>query len=392
VTAAAGHAPIPPYPLLRLALANLHRPGGAAARIVVSLGIGLSVMIAVALVQGNLAVEIGERLADGAPADFYVDIQPDQLAGFERIVASVPDARVEQVPMLRGRITHLNGTPVEQAKVASGSEWALRNERGLTYAAVPPKGSRIVAGQWWPSDYRGPPLISFDSELAHGMGLNVGDTLTVNLLGREITGRIANLRRIEWSRLGINFAIVFAPGTLEAAPQTHLAALYASPSQAERIAAEITEQFPNVTAIPVREALAAVAGIVERIGNAIRAIASVTLAAGVLVLGGAIAAGHRRRVYDSVLLKVLGATPGFVAGMFLVEHLLLGFVTAGIAAGIGTLAAWALVTGPMNSVWIFLPRPLLMTASAAVGLTIVLGLGGTWRALGTKPAPYLRGE
>ncbi|HEX2151597.1 MAG TPA: FtsX-like permease family protein [Stellaceae bacterium] len=392
VTAAARRAPIPSHPLLRLALANLHRPGGAAARIVVSLGIGLSVMIVVALVQGNLAVEIGERLADSAPADFYVDIQPGQLAEFERIVASVPGARSEQVPMLRGRITQLGGTPVEQAEVAQNAEWALRNERGLTYAAVPPKGSRIVAGEWWPSDYRGPPLISFDSELARGMGLRVGDTLTVNLLGREITGQIANLRRIEWTRLGINFAIVFAPGILEAAPQTHLAAVYAPPSDAEHIAAEVTERFPNVTAIPVREALAAVAGVVERIGDAVSAIASVTLAAGVLVLGGALAAGHRRRVYDSVLLKVLGATRGFVAGVFLVEHLLLGFVTAGIASVIGTLAAWALVTGPMNAGWTFLPWPLLLTASGAVGLTIVLGLTGTWRALGAKPAPYLRGE
>jgi putative ABC transport system permease protein len=392
VTAAARHAPLPSHPLPRLALANLHRPGGAAARIVVSLGIGLSVMIAVALVQGNLAVEIGERLADGAPADFYIDIQPDQLAGFERVVAAVPGARFEQVPMLRGRITRLNGTPVEQAEVAQNAQWALRNERGLTYAALPPKGSRIVAGEWWPSDYRGEPLISFDAELVHGMGLKIGDTLTVNLLGREITGRIANLRRIEWSRLGINFAIVFAPGTLEAAPQTHLAAVYAPPEAAERVAARVTELFPNVTAIPVREALAAVAGVVERIGDAIRAIASVTLAAGVLVLGGAIAAGHRRRVYDTVLLKVLGATPRFVAGMFLVEHLLLGVVTAGIACGIGTLAAWALVTGPMNAGWTFLPGPLLLTASGAVGLTVALGLAGTWRALGAKPAPYLRGE
>ncbi|MGD9614133.1 MAG: ABC transporter permease [Alphaproteobacteria bacterium] len=392
VTEAARRAPRPHRPLLRLALANLHRPGGAAARIVVSLGIGLSVMIAVALVQGNLAAEIGERLADDAPADFYIDIQPGQLAEFERIVAAVPGARFEQVPMLRGRITRLNGTPVEQAEVAQEAEWALRNERGLTYAGVPPRGSRIVAGQWWPPDYRGPPLISFDAELARGMGLAVGDTLTINLLGREITGHIASLRRIEWTRLGINFAIVFAPGTLEAAPQTHLAAVYAPPSDAEHIAAEVTERLPNVTAIPVREALAAAAGVVERIGDAVSAVASVTLIAGVLVLGGALAAGHRRRLYDSVLLKVLGATPGFVAGMFLAEHLLLGLVTAAIACGIGTLAAWALVTGPMNAGWTFLPWPLLLTASGAVGLTVVLGLAGTWRALGAKPAPYLRSE
>jgi putative ABC transport system permease protein len=392
VTAAVRRAPRARWPLLRLALANLHRPGNPTARVIVSLGIGLSVMIAVALVQANLAVEIGERLADRAPADFYIDIQPAQLARFEEIVGAIPGARFEQVPMLRGRITRIGGIPVEQAEVAADAAWALRSERGLTYAAQPPKGSRIVAGDWWPADYRGPPLISFDAELARGMGLKIGDTLTVNLLGREITGRIANLRRIEWSRLGINFAIVFAPGALEAAPQTHLAAVYADPAEAERIARQVTEMFPNITAIPVREALATVARLVERIGDAISVVALVTLGAGVLVLGGAIAAGHRRRVYDAVLLKVLGAGRATIAGMFLIEHLLLGLAAAGVAAAIGTLAAWALVTGPMRAGWTFLPGPVLVTAAGAVGLTMLLGFAGTWRALGAKPAYYLRSE
>ena len=391
VIAAARIAPRSRWLLLRLALANLHRPGTPTVRVVLSLGIGLSVMIAVALVQGNLAVEIEERLADSAPADFYIDIQPDQLADFERIVGSVPGARFEQVPMLRGRITLLNGTPVEHAPVASEATWALHNERGLTYAAAPPKGARLVAGAWWPEDYRGPPLVSFDAELARGMGLDVGDTLTVNLLGRDITARIANLRRIEWTRLGINFAIVFAPGTLEAAPRTHLAAVYAPPAEAERIVREVTERHPNITAIPVRDALAAVARLVETVGDAIGIVALITLAAGVLVLGGAVAAGHRRRVYDAVLLKVLGATRGAVAGAFLIEHLLLGLATVAAAAGLGTLAAWALVTGPLRSEWIFLPGPLLVTAASAVALTVLLGFAGTWRALGAKPARWLRG-
>lgn len=392
VVAAARLAPRPRWPLARLALGNLHRPGTPTVRVVLSLGIGLSVMIAVALVEGNLAVEIGDRLAERAPAYFFLDIQPDQLAGLEETVRAAPGAGFDQVPMLRGRITQLNGTPIEQAEVAPEAQWALRNERGLTYAAAPPKESRLVAGQWWPPDYRGPPLVSFDAELARGMGLKLGDTLTVNLLGRDITARIANLRQIEWSRLGINFAIVFAPGTLEAAPQTHLAVLYAAPAEAERLVRQITDRFPNVSAIPVRDALAALARVVATIGSALRLVALVTLAAGVLVLGGAVAAGHRRRVYDAVLLKVLGATRGAVAAAFLIEHLLLGLATALVAAGIGTLAAWALVTGPLKTDWAFLPGPLLATASGAVVLTLLLGFAGTWRALAAKPARYLRSE
>ena len=390
--AAARASPRPPWPLLRLALANLHRPGAPTARIVLSLGIALSVMIAVALVEGNLEVEIEDRLAERAPADFFIDIQPDQLAGFEAMVRATPGASFEQVPMLRGRITRLNGTPVENAKVAPQAQWALRSDRGLTYAASPPAGSHLVAGAWWPADYKGPPLVSFDAELARGMGLGLGDTLTVNLLGRDITGRIASLRQIDWTRLDINFAIVFAPGTLEAAPQTHLAAVHVAPGEEEGLVRRVTERFPNVSAIPVREALAAVARMVETIGSAIRLVALATLAAGILVLGGAVAAGHRRRVYDSVVLKVLGATRGAIAAAFLIEHALVGLLTAAVAAGLGTLAAYALVTGPMKSEWVFLPAPLLVITAIALCLTLLLGFAGTWRALGAKPARYLRDE
>jgi putative ABC transport system permease protein len=385
--------PRPSRPILRLALSNLHRPNAPTSRVVLSLGIGLSVLVAVALVEGNLAAEIETRLAEQAPADFFIDIQPDQLAGFEEIVRATPGARFEQVPMLRGRIVRINGTPVEQAAVAPEAQWALRGDRGLTYAAEPPAGSRLVAGSWWHADYRGPPLVSFDAELAHGMGLKLGDTLTVNVLGRDVTATIASLRQIEWGRLGINFAIVFAPGTLESAPQTHLAAVYAPPGEPEEaIVRQLTDRFPNVSAIPVREALAAVARVVATIGAALRSVALVTLAAGVLVLGGAIAAGHRRRVYDAVLLKVLGATRRTIATASLIEHGLLGAATALIAAAIGSLAAYALVTGPMRSDWVFLPGPLLATLVIAVLLTLVLGFAGTWRALGAKPARYLRNE
>src|SRR5439155_434519 len=199
VIAAARRVPRPAQPLLRLALGNLHRPGAPTARIVLSLGIGLSVLTALGLVEGNLAIEIEDRLAEHAPADFFIDIQGDQLAGFEEIVRAVPGASFDQVPMLRARITRLNGTPVEDATVAPESQWALRSDRGLTYSATPPPGSRLVAGEWWSADYKGPPLVSFDAELARGMGLKVGDTLTVNLLGRDITARIASLRQIDWA-------------------------------------------------------------------------------------------------------------------------------------------------------------------------------------------------
>ena len=309
------------------------------------------------------------------------------------MVQSTPGARFDQVPMLRGRITRLNGVPVEAATtITPGVQWALASDRGLTYAATLPKGSQVAAGAWWPTDYHGPPLVSFDAELARGMGLEVGDTLSVNLLGREITAVIANLRSINWERLGINFTLVFAPGTLEAAPQTHLAAVYLPRSEEERLVRAVTDRFPNVSAIHVREALAAFDRLIGTIGNAVRLTALVAVLAGTLVLGGAIAAGHHRRVYDAVVLKVLGATRAMVAHAFLIEHGLLGALTALVACAFGTVAAYFLVTHQMKIDWVFLPMPLLWTAGIATLLTLLLGFAGTWRALGVKAAPYLRND
>jgi putative ABC transport system permease protein len=388
----AGKLGRPRNPVLRLALANLHRPGALTSQTMLSLGIGLTVLVAVALVEGNLAREVDTRLPAEAPAFYFIDIQPDQLAGFAEIVRATPGARFDQVPMMRGRITRLNGVPVEQAAVAPESQWALRSDRGLTYATSIPAGSRLAAGSWWPPDYEGPPLVSFDAALARGMGLKVGDTLSVNLLGREITAVIANLRSIDWERLGINFAMVFAPGTLEHAPQTRLAAVYLPQAEEENLARAVTERFPNISAIHVREALAALDRIISMIGDAVRLTALVTLAAGILVLGGALAAGHHRRVYDSVVLKVLGATRGMISRSFLIEHGMLGGLAAVIAGALGTVAAYFLVTRLMRTEWVFLPGPLVWTVALTMVLTSVLGFAGTWRALSAKPAPLLRNE
>jgi len=382
----------PRRPGLRLAIANLHRPGAQTAQIMLSLGIGLTVLVAVALVDGNLTREIETTMPAEAPAFFFIDIQPDQLLGFEEAVRATPEARFEQVPMLRGRITRVNGVPVENAPIAPEAQWALSSDRGLTYAATLPAGSQLAAGAWWPPDYQGPPLVSFDADLARGMGLKVGDTLSVNLLGREITAVIANLRSIDWRRLGINFTLVFAPGTLEGAPQTHLAAVWMPPAEEETLVRTVTERFPNVSAIHVREALATIDRILDMIDYAVQLSALVTLAAGMLVLGGAIAAGHHRRVYDAVVLKVLGATRGALTRAFLIEHGLLGALSALVACALGTLAAYFLVTRLMKIDWVFLPAPLLWTVGLAILLTLALGFAGTWRALGAKAAPYLRNE
>lgn len=390
---AARHTGRPRHPGLRLALTNLYRPGAPTAGVVASLGLGLTVLVAIALVEGNLAYEVDEQLPQRAPSFFFIDIQPGQAASFDQLVGGMPGVtQIARVPSLRGRITRINGVPVETAVIDPDAEWALRSERGVTYAASPPQGSRIVAGTWWPADYHGPPLVSFDAGLARGMGLTVGGTLTLNVLGREIIATIANLREIDWTSLGINFAIVMAPGTLEEAPQTFIATARTGPQEEAALERAVTDRFPNVSSIAVKDALAGLASIIAAIAAAMRATASVTLLAGLLVLAGAIAAEHRRRVYQAVVLKVLGATRRDVTRAFLIEYGLIGLAAASLAGSIGTLAGYLVLTKVMHAAWTFLPWAVLVTAALATLLTLGVGYAGTWQALRAKAAPYLRND
>ena len=377
---------------LRLGLANLHRPGSPAPLMLVSLGLGLTTLAAVALIQGNIEREVTGRMQLVAPSFFFVDIQPDQVERFDALLAQGGVLQERRVPSLRARIVALNGLPAEQVEVTPDVAWALRGDRGLTYAATPPAGTELVAGQWWQADYRGPPLVSFDAALARGMGLRVGDSITVNVLGRDLELRIANLRRIDWRSLGMNFALVASPGLLEAAPHTHIATVHADPAAEAAILRRVTDALPNVSAIRVRDALEAVASLVARLGAALSATGGVALAAGALVLAGAVAAGQARRIRDAVVLKILGASRRQIRLAFLVEFVAVG-ATAGILAGlIGTVAAWGVTTFVMRTEFVFLPATLAGTILACAGLTALFGWVGTGAALRARPAPLLRNE
>lgn len=383
----------PHRPSLRLALANLYRPGAATASVVASLGLGLAVLVAVILVHGDLLNEIGESLPARAPSFFFIDIQPDQIAAFDKLLAGMKEvSAVHQAPSLRGRIVALNGVPVARAHIGADARWATNSDRGLTYAATLPPGSQLVAGQWWPADYKGPPLVSFAADLARGMDLKPGDTITINVLGRDVTATIANLRQIDWTSLNINFAMVFSPGTFAGAPHSYIATARTPSADEAQLQRAVTDAFPNVSAIGVRDALETIGTIIAAIGTAVQITAAVTLIAGVLVLAGAIAAGRRRRIYEAVMLKVLGATRAQIAASFLIEYGLLGLAAALLAALIGTAAAYFVLTRVMHAAWRFLPGEVAATIVIAALVTLAIGFAGTWRALGAKPAPYLREE
>ena len=390
---AARRLPRPRRPGLRLAVANLYRPGAPTASVVMSLGLGLTVLVAIALIEGNLSRQVRQSLPEEAPGFYFIDIQPDQVAEFGALVASFPGvSELRQVPMLRGRIAAVNGVPPSELEIPGDVQWVFRGDRGLTWMRAPRAIDKITAGAWWPPDYDGAPLVSLHDEVGRALGIGPGDRLTINILGRDVEVTIANLREVDWASLSMNFVIIFSPGLLEQAPQSHIATVKADPEVENALEIAVTDRFVNVSSIRVKEALEQVGDLLSQLAVAVRAIAAVALVAGVLVLAGAVAAGHHRRVYDAVILKVLGATRRSIAQAFLLEYGLLGLVTAAIAAVIGTVAAWLVLTEIMRADFVFLPQAVLSTALIATAITIGFGFVGTWRALGQKAAPLLRNE
>lgn len=381
------------HTVVRLALDALHRPAAPTATVVTSLGAGLTVLVAVALIEGNLRAQIGERLPDTVPAFFFIDIREDQATAFDAAIAAVPGSgELKRVPSLRGHIVRLGEEPVETATIAPEAMWAVRGDRALTFSALPPEDAKITAGAWWPVNYDGPPLISLDANLAQGFGLGIGDKMTINILGRDIEATIASLRRIEWRAVPFDFAIIFSPGILEGAPLTHIAAATAPPAAEASLAATIAREFSNVTIIRTRDAIEAVTGVMTKIGWGVRAAALVTIIAGGLVLAGAVAADRQSRAFEAVLFKVLGATRARIAGIYVVEYGLLGLVTGAIAAGLGAAVAWAVTRYLMDFAWTFDPATVAITILLGVGLTLLIGFAATWRKLGQGSRAFLRNE
>ncbi|WP_137180651.1 FtsX-like permease family protein [Roseomonas sp. AR75] len=380
-------------PAWRLGLANLHRPGAPTPTMLVALGIGLTTLAAIATIEGNLRRQLQEQLPDAAPSFFFIDIQNDQAPLFDRLAQAQPGVQdVRRAPSMRARVVAVDGVPAERMVVAEDTRWALRGDRGLTYAATPPEGTKLVAGEWWPANYDGPPLVSFDANIAAGWGVGLGSVITVNVLGRDIDLKIASLREIQWRGLGINYVMVASPGLLEAAPHTHIATVRSTPQSETGVLRAITDAFPNVSGIRVRDALEAVAGLLSRVGVALQATSSVTLLAGMLVLAGAVAAGQRRRVRDAVVLKTVGATRSQIRAAWLVEFGILGLVAGLLAAAAGSAASWAVVRFVMRGEWIFLPGTLAVVVVGCVLLTLAFGYVGTALALRARPAPLLRNE
>src|SRR5690606_27543494 len=370
-------------------------PGGLTRSTVLSLGAGLSLLVAVALTDHSMVRELTTHLPETSPTYFVLDIRRDDAARFRELVDRVaPGSEIRDAPMLRGRLVQLGGRPVDQIRPPPEAQWVLSGDRGLTYSETVPEGSRIVAGEWWPADYDGEPLVSFEAELAGHLGIGLGDTVTVNVLGRNITARIASLREVKWESLAINYVMVFSPNALRAAPHNLLATITlprdASLAEDAALARSISNTFPSVTPIRVKDALDAFSDLFEKVMTAVRVAGSITLIAGALVLAGALATAQRRRIKQAVILKTLGAIRRRILVSHFVEYAVLAAVTAGVAAVLGTVSAWIVATRVMEIEFTF--SSTAVASALALALILVMGFGGlgTWQVLRAPAVPYLR--
>lgn len=375
-------------PALRWALAAIGTPGGETREVVLALGLGLAVLATVGQIDTNLRTLVTRELPTRAPAFFFVDIQNDQLPDFLERATAVPGVgEIETAPMLRGVISRINGRPAIEV---AGPHWVLSGDRGISYAAIPPPGTTLTEGSWWPADYSGPPQMSFSEEEGRELGLRLGDTLTVNVLGRDITATITSFRKVAFQTMGINFVMIVDPASLAGAPHTHIATAIAAPAAEGPLLRAVADAYPNVTAIGVREAIGRVAATLDGIAAATRVAASLTLLTGLLVLIGAAAGGMRARIQEAAILKTIGATRARILASFALRAALTGAAAGMIAIAAGMIGGFLVMHFVFDAAYVPDPRGALLIVAGGAITNLVAGLLFAARPLAVRPARVLR--
>ena len=382
-------------PAWRQAAANLHRPGSHAGPVLVSLGLAVSLIVSIALLERSLRSQLVDRSPGSTPAFFFIDVQPDQAEPFARLVEGHgATAAAELTPVVRSRLASVNGAPIAQTgKALREDAWYLTREYVLTWAKEPPGHNTVVAGRWWtPEEAAREPLISVEDEIARQLGVGLGDTLTFDIQGVPVSARVTSLRHVDWRSFTSNFFVIFSPGALEGAPTTFIATVRARPEREGALQSAVVAAFPNVTAIPIREVLERMTAVLDQIALAVRLVAAFSIGAGLIVMAGALAITRRQRLYQSVILKTIGATRGFVSRVFAIEYALLGAAAGVAGSALAAGLAWAVLRWAFDVPWQWAPATLVAGVLAATGLALVVGFLGTRRLLGRKPLGVLRGE
>ncbi|MDH4224254.1 MAG: FtsX-like permease family protein [Deltaproteobacteria bacterium] len=385
----------PPFFVWRQGLAGLYRPGNQTPLVVISLGLGVLLVLAVYVVRGDLFRQIGVNAPQNAPNLFFVDIQPRQQTTFNRVVAGQGLTPPRLLPLVRGRIQDLNGKPVRLDDL-DGDEELRRTvsfEYALTYRDTLENGEELLSGTMGVNPAIPGPQVSVADWWVERTHLGLGDTVTVNIQGLPLTATITSIRKLNWRSRQINFSLVFMPGFLENAPQVFTTAMRVEDT-ARRVALQqaLSQALPNVTSIDAEGVIHTIQNIMDRIAAVVQFMAAFTIAVGMVILAGSLSTTKYQRLREVVLLKTLGAARLRVAGVLAVEYLLLGGVAGGVGAAAAGVLSWGLVTRVFQGEWQWHPLPYLAAWAGAAGLTVLMGVIGSLDILAKKPLEVLREE
>ncbi|MGV3652126.1 MAG: ABC transporter permease, partial [Devosia sp.] len=385
---------VPPLPGARLrnALKSIHRPGAPAPTVVLSLGLGLALLLMIALVDSSIRNRLAGEITADAPSFVLMDLFPDEADAVAQFAATEPSIEsFQSSPMLRGAVTAVDGRPVAELRpLPDEVSWIFEGETPMTWARAQPQGTELVAGDWWPEDWSGEPLVSVGRMLATPLNLEVGDTLSVSLFGEEITARIANIRDMTAAAGPMNINIMLSPGQVKNYPQSYLGLVKAAPGQEDIVQGLLVDRFPEIIFLAIGDALETVTNIVSSLSDAVAVVGGLAVISGILVLAGAMAAGRRQREADAVIMKVLGARRGDIILAFLAEYGLLGFLAATLGTGIGIGAAWAFLTYVLESPFNLDIGLIALVLAVAMIISIGVGMATTWSALSARPVRHLR--
>ena len=387
-----------PHLAWRQGVAGLYRPGGQTVSVTVSLGVGVMLVVAVALLEASMNRHLDLERRREAPSFFFVDVQPDQADAFARTVREAAGrgdgAGPRLIPVVRGRLAAIDGRRVGRERTEGREDaWRFTREYVLTFADAPPDGNVLTRGRWWsPAEAAARPRISLEEDAARAFGVDVGGRLTFEIQGVPVEAEIMSLRKVDWQSLSANFFVVFSPGALDGAPVTYVATARVPATAETGVQDAVVRAFPNVTAIPLRDVLERVGRIMEQVGVAIRVVALFVIGAGTVVMASALGQSRYQRLYESALLRTLGASRAAIARAFAVEYGCLGAAAGLGGSALGVVLAWVVLRFVLDVPWSFEPVPLALGLTAPIALALAVGFLGTFRLLGQPPLPQLRRE
>ncbi len=400
-----GKLPRPRSFVIRQALGNVQRPGNYTRGMAVAIGVGVMVIVTVALVKSSLLVALEERIPKDAPTFFFIDIQPDQRESFEEIVQRESHhSPYRLTPVVRARLRTLDGHVIDpEEHKGKRNGWYFTREYVLTALAALPRDNVVVKGKWWTADSEEmrkedhenqviPTRVSLEDEAAHNLGVDLGSTIEFTVQGAPVSAVVQSMRKVDWGSFTMNFFMILSPGSLDGAPMTYIASAKVKAEEELPLQHALVRALPNVTAIKVGDVLANVARLLEQLAWAIQGIALLSMVSGAVVMIAALSSTRYRRLYESAILKAIGGTRRIVVESFAVEFALIGGLAGLIGVGLASALSWAILHFFLDLSWTFQPLVLGWGLLATVGLAVAVGFLSTFKILGEPPLAVLRQE